>query len=117
QTAVLISSGSFRHEKRWFTIVPLPGSHLTRYTSGPFCLRCSPPRLLPAAAEGGLESSPVRRLRGAYPHRLHSCAKRVVCRRLVLLVAHLERELHCKLQLPRVEHGTRYAEIRIRSRR
>ena len=36
----------FRHEKRWFTIVLLPGSQLTPYTSEPFCLHCLPPRLL-----------------------------------------------------------------------
>src|ERR1044071_3950253 len=38
-------------------------------------LPCSLPRLLPAAAGGGLEPSPARRFRGASPHRLLSYAK------------------------------------------
>ena len=38
-------------------------------------LPCSLPRLLPAAAGGGLEPSPARRFRGAFPHRLLSYAK------------------------------------------
>src|SRR4051794_4970855 len=38
-------------------------------------LPCSRPQLLSAAAGGGLEPSPVRRFRGALPHRLLSCAK------------------------------------------
>ena len=57
------------------------------------------------AAEGGLEPSPARRLRGTYPHRLHSYAKRVVCRRLVLLVAHSERQLQGKLHDSRSDRG------------
>ena len=77
--------------------VPLPGSHLTRYTSGPFSLHCSEPRLLTAAPEGGLKPLPAKRLRGTCPHRLCSYAKQVVCRRLVLLVAHLEDELCSQL--------------------
>ena len=38
-------------------------------------LPCSLPRLLSAAAGGGLEPSPVSRFRGASPHRLLSDAK------------------------------------------
>src|SRR5215475_4176378 len=38
-------------------------------------LPCSLPRLLSAAAGGGLEPSPARRFRGASPHRLLSYAK------------------------------------------
>ena len=38
-------------------------------------LPCSLPRLLSAAAGGGLEPAPVRRFRGASPHRLLSYAK------------------------------------------
>src|SRR5215831_8844509 len=38
-------------------------------------LLCSRPPLLAAAAEGSLEPSPVRRFRGAHPHRLLSYAK------------------------------------------
>src|SRR5207237_2833869 len=38
-------------------------------------LLCSRPQLLAAATEGTLESSAVRRFRGAYPHRLLSYAK------------------------------------------
>src|SRR5581483_11715258 len=38
-------------------------------------LPCSLPRLLPAAAGGGLAPSPARRSRGATPHRLPSYAK------------------------------------------
>ena len=38
-------------------------------------LPCSLPRLLSAAAGGGLEPSPVRRFRGASPHQLLSYAK------------------------------------------
>jgi hypothetical protein len=34
--AVLISSNYFRHEIRWFTIVPLPERHLTQFCTGPF---------------------------------------------------------------------------------
>src|ERR1700730_10367562 len=38
-------------------------------------LPCSLPQLLSAAAGGSLEPSPVRRFRGALPHRLLSYAK------------------------------------------
>src|SRR6185436_15928957 len=38
-------------------------------------LPCSLPRLLSAAAGGGLEPAPVKRFRGASPHRLLSYAK------------------------------------------
>jgi hypothetical protein len=38
-------------------------------------LPCSLPQLLSAAAGGSLEPSPVRRFRGAFPHRLLSYAK------------------------------------------
>ena len=38
-------------------------------------LPCSLPQLLTAAAGAGLEPSPVRRFRGASPHRLLSYAK------------------------------------------
>src|SRR5262245_45277384 len=38
-------------------------------------LPCSLPQLLPAAAGGGLEPSPARRFRGAFPHQLLSYAK------------------------------------------
>src|ERR1051326_8836437 len=30
-----ISSRSYRHEKQWCTCIPLPESHLIRFTSGP----------------------------------------------------------------------------------
>ena len=39
-------------------------------------LACSLPRLLNAAAVGGLKPPPVRRLRGTYPHLLCSIAAR-----------------------------------------
>jgi hypothetical protein len=89
-------------KKRWFTIVPLPGSHLTRYLR-PF------PSLRTTAAFGRSSG----RWFGAFscntsprdlPSRLHSYARRVVCLRFVLLVAHLENDLRAELQLPRQQH-------------
>src|SRR5438309_3504833 len=60
---------STRHQ--WFPCGPLLVSHLTRFFPGLFLL-CSRPWLLPTAAEGGLEPTPVSRFRGTFPHRLSS---------------------------------------------
>src|SRR6516225_4183795 len=69
-------------------------------------LPCSLPRLLSAAAGGGLEPSPVRRFRGASPHRLLSYAKEPPVAAL-LLMAHSEDEFQGELQFPHVDSGTR----------
>src|SRR5262249_21453038 len=63
-------------------------------------LPCSLPRLLSAAAGGGLEPSPARRPRGASPHRLLSYAKRRLSPPL-LLMAHLEPKLQRQLDRAR----------------
>src|SRR3954451_24846089 len=60
---------STRHQ--WFLCSPLLASHLTWFFPGLFLLR-SRPRLLPAAASGGLEPAPASRFRGALPHRSSS---------------------------------------------
>src|SRR5947209_415808 len=60
---------STRHQ--WFPCGPLLVSHLTRFFPGLFLL-CSRPWLLPTAAEGGSEPTPVSRFRGTFPHRLSS---------------------------------------------
>src|ERR1700736_3799614 len=55
-----------------FACAHLSRPYLTRLFP-PFPQR-SPPRLLTVAACGGLEPAPDSRLRGAYPHLLHSIA-------------------------------------------
>jgi hypothetical protein len=71
-------------------------------------LPCSLPQLLPAAAGGGLEPSPVRRFRGAHPHRLLSYANKRRLSPPLLLMAHSEHQLQPQLYL---------AHRRIRSQR
>ena len=60
---------STRHP--WFTCVRLCDSYLTGSYICLFPTR-SPRHLLNAAAVGGLQPPPVRRLRGARPHPLYS---------------------------------------------
>ena len=57
----------------WFLCSPLFACHLTWSLPGLFLLR-SRAWLLTIAAEGGLESAPASRFRGAYPHQLNSKA-------------------------------------------
>src|SRR5215469_10343698 len=58
---------------QWFPCGPLLARHLTRLHPSLFLPR-SRPWLLAKAAEGGLESAPASRFRGADPHQLNSCA-------------------------------------------
>src|ERR1041385_7466974 len=76
-------SPRFRHRPYAFdtssvvSLGPLLASHLTWFFPGLF-LPCSRPRLLTAAAEGGLEPAPASRFRGACPHRLSRSEERRV---------------------------------------
>ena len=60
--------------QQWFTLVRLLGPHLTP-SRAPFPRR-SPPRLLTAAARGGLRPPPAGRSRRAYPHHQHDTASK-----------------------------------------
>jgi len=71
--AVLTSSLRFRHFNSGSLAVLLLACHLTWSLPGLFLPR-SRPWLLTTAAEGGLKPAPVSRFRGAFPHRLSSCA-------------------------------------------
>src|SRR5437867_863923 len=57
-----------------FACAHLLETYLTRSAPRLFPLR-SPPRLLNAAAGGGLKPPPERRLRGTFPHLSHSIAQ------------------------------------------
>jgi hypothetical protein len=74
---------------QWFACAHLLGSHLPRSYAVTFPKR-SPPWLLAAAALGGLKPTPASRLRGAFPHLLHSCVRLQVEKNthLFALVAH-----------------------------
>ncbi len=64
-----------------------PQSTPDRIIARPFPT-CLPPRLLNAAAVGGLEPPPARRLRGACPHLLCSTAARWACALSCAFLAH-----------------------------
>ena len=72
-TVVLTSSSSFRHV-RWFPYGPLPGSHLTQFTSRPF-----PSPLITTAFDCSngrwFVSYSCKSVRGACPHQSYSYAK------------------------------------------
>ena len=70
-----VISSCFRHVIGRFIFIRLLGRHLMPLTTP--SPRRSPPRLLNAAARGGLEPPPTRRLRRAYLHLPHSMKERV----------------------------------------
>ena len=71
---VLTASERFSIRLQRFACAHLREPYLTQSLPRLFPLR-SPPRLLTAAARGGLKPSPDRRLRGASPHLSHSIAQ------------------------------------------
>jgi hypothetical protein len=71
---VLTTSWRFSIRLQRFAYAHLLAPYLTQSLLRLFPPR-SPPRLLTVAAGGGLKPPPERRLRGAYPHLLHSIAR------------------------------------------
>ncbi len=71
---VLTTSWHFSIRPQRFACAHLRAPYLTQSVPRLFPLR-SPPRLLNAAAGGGLKHSPDRGLRGTYPHLSHSIAQ------------------------------------------
>ena len=69
-----VISSCFRHVIGRFICIRLLGRHLMPLTTP--SPRRSPPRLLNAAAQGGLEPAPTSRLRRAYLHLPHSMKER-----------------------------------------
>ena len=70
-----VISSCFRHVIGRFICIRLLGRHLMPLTTP--SPRRSPPRLLNAAARGGLEPAPTSRLRRAYLHLPHSMKERL----------------------------------------